>query len=132
MRELIHRRIVNVKKDKFMISNLGTMVTVEMPEESFTLEDIQFAKKGIAKEIGKYFPEVTTVQFMESHVLKQPEKVEAKPEEKKAEPVKEEAKPAAEPVKEEAKPAAKEALKETEKPAPKGGRPRKKTQPREQ
>lgn len=122
MRELIHRRIVNVKKDKFMISNLGTMVTVEMPEESFTLEDIQFAKKGIAKEIGKYFPQVATVQFMESHTLKQPEKVEAKPEEKKAEP-----------AKEEAKPEVKEEPKETEKPAAKeGGRSKKKTQPREQ
>jgi peptidylprolyl isomerase len=122
MRELIHRRIVNVKKDKFMISNLGTMVTVEMPEESFTLEDIQFAKKGIAKEIGKYFPEVATVQFTESHVLKQPEKVQIKPEEKKAEP-----------VKEEAKPVAKEEPKETEKHVAKeGGRSRKKTQPREQ
>jgi peptidylprolyl isomerase len=130
MRELIHRRIVNVKKDKFMISNLGTMVTVEMPEESFTLEDIQFAKKGIAKEIGKYFPEVTTVQFIESHVLKQPEKVEAKPEEKKAELAKEEAKPAG---KEEAKLAAKEETKETEKPAAKeGGRSRKKAQQRAQ
>jgi peptidylprolyl isomerase len=122
MRELIHRRIVNVKKDKFMISNLGTMVTVEMPEESFTLEDIQFAKKGIAKEIGKYFPQVATVQFMESHTLKQPEKVEAKPEEKKAEP-----------AKGEAKPEIKEEPKETEKPAAKeGGRSKKKTQPREQ
>jgi peptidylprolyl isomerase len=122
MRELIHRRIVNVKKDKFMISNLGTMVTVEMPEESFTLEDIQFAKKGIAKEIGKYFPQVATVQFMESHTLKQPEKVEAKPEEKKAEP-----------AKEKVKPEVKEEPKETEKPAAKeGGRSKKKTQPREQ
>lgn len=122
MRELIHRRIVNVKKDKFMISNLGTMVTIEMPEESFTLEDIQFAKKGIAKEIGKYFPEVATVQFIESHTLKQPEKVEAKPEEKKAEP-----------AKEEAKPEVKKEPKETEKPAAKeGGRSKKKTQPREQ
>jgi peptidylprolyl isomerase len=130
MRELIHRRIVNVKKDKFMISNLGTMVTVEMPEESFTLEDIQFAKKGIAKEIGKYFPEVATVQFVESHVLKQPEKVEAKPEEKKAEPAKEETKPTA---KEETKPTAKEEPKETEKPAAKeGGRSRKKAQQRAQ
>lgn len=122
MRELIHRRIVNVKKDKFMISNLGTMVTIEMPEESFTLEDIQFAKKGIANEIGKYFPEVATVQFIESHTLKQPEKVEAKPEEKKAEP-----------AKEEAKPEVKKEPKETEKPAAKeGGRSKKKTQPREQ
>jgi peptidylprolyl isomerase len=82
MRELIHRRIRNVNKDKFIISNLGKVVTIDMPEESFTVEDIQFAKKGLAKEISKYFPEVTTVQFTESHVVK----VEPPKEEKAAKP----------------------------------------------
>jgi len=82
MRELIHRRIRNVNKAKFIISNLGKIVTVEMPEESFTLEDIQFAKKGLAKEISKYFPDVTTVQFTESHVVK----MEPPKEEKAAKP----------------------------------------------
>ncbi len=82
IREFIHRRIRNVNKDKFIITNLGKVVTVEMPEESFTLEDIQFAKKGLAKEISKYFPDVTTVQFTESHIVK----VEPPKEEKAAEP----------------------------------------------
>jgi len=82
IRGLIHRRIRNVNKDKFIITNLGKVVTVEMPEESFTLEDIQFAKKGLAKEISKYFPDVTTVQFTESHIVK----VEPPKEEKAAEP----------------------------------------------
>jgi peptidylprolyl isomerase len=82
MRELIHRRIRNVNKDKFIVSDLGKVVTVEMPEESFTLEDIQFAKKGLAKEISKYFPEVTTVQFNESHIVK----AEPPKEEKAAKP----------------------------------------------
>jgi peptidylprolyl isomerase len=86
IRELVHRRIRNVQKDKFMISNLGNLVTVELPEESFTLEDIQFAKKGLAKEIAKYLPEVITVQFIESHILKPAVKPEEKPvEEKKPE-----------------------------------------------
>ena len=85
IRELIHRRIRNVSKDKFMISNLGTVISVEMPEEAFTLEDIQFAKKGIAKEIGRYMPEVATVQFMESFTLKQQEKAAAKGETEKPE-----------------------------------------------
>jgi peptidylprolyl isomerase len=95
MRELLHRRIRNVNKDKFIISNLGKVVTIEMPEESFTLEDIQFAKKGLAKEISKYFPEVTTVQFTESYIVKveppKEEKVEKPPEapkEAKAEAIK--------------------------------------------
>ena len=86
IRELIHRRIRNVAKDKFIVSNLGNIISIEMPEEAFTLEDIQFAKKGIAKEIPKYFTEVTTVQFIESHITKAATKPEAKPaEDKKAE-----------------------------------------------
>jgi peptidylprolyl isomerase len=87
IRELIHRRIRNVPKEKFIISNLGNFITIELPEESFTLEDIQFAKKGIAKEIGTYLPDVTTVQFIESHILKPA----VKPEEKKVEEKKAEA-----------------------------------------
>ncbi|MDI9644181.1 MAG: FKBP-type peptidyl-prolyl cis-trans isomerase [Candidatus Verstraetearchaeota archaeon] len=70
IRELIHRRVRNVPKEKFLISVLGNVVTIEMPEETFVLEDIQFAKKGLAKEISKYFPEFTSVQFIETHTLK--------------------------------------------------------------
>lgn len=79
IRELIHRRIRNVSKDKFIVSNLGKIVTVEMPDEAFTLEDIQFAKKGIAKEISKHFTDVTTVQFIESHFVKAATATAAKP-----------------------------------------------------
>ena len=93
IRELIHRRIRNVPKEKFIISNLGNFVTIELPEESFTLEDVQFAKKGLAKEIGMYLPDVTTVQFIESHILKPA----AKPEEKQVEEKKPEAEQKTEP-----------------------------------
>ncbi|HPC27655.1 MAG TPA: FKBP-type peptidyl-prolyl cis-trans isomerase [Candidatus Methanomethylicus sp.] len=81
IRELIHRRVREVPKDKFLVSNLGAMVSIQMPEESFTLENIQYAKKGLAKEISRYFPEVTTVQFTESHIVKAPA---PKPAEEKA------------------------------------------------
>ncbi len=79
IRELIHRRVRNVPKEKFLITSLGNAITIEMPEESFVLEDIQFAKKGLAREISKYFPEVTSVQFIETYVLKAP-KPESAPE----------------------------------------------------
>uniref|UniRef100_A0A7C3IS02 peptidylprolyl isomerase n=1 Tax=Candidatus Methanomethylicus mesodigestus TaxID=1867258 RepID=A0A7C3IS02_9CREN len=80
IRELIHRRIRGIPKERFIISMVGNLVTIEMPEEAFTAEDIQFAKKGLAKEISKYFPDVATVQFVESHVLKQPAKPAPQPE----------------------------------------------------
>ncbi len=72
IRELIHRRIREVPMDRFLVSDMGTMVSIQMPEESFTLENIQYAKKGLAKEISRYFPDVTTVQFIESHTVKAP------------------------------------------------------------
>jgi peptidylprolyl isomerase len=96
IRELIHRRIRNVSKDKFNVSYLGNLVTIEMPEEAFTLEDIQFAKKGIAKEIGKYFENVTNVQFIEPHLIKAAPKPEAKAAEEPAKEAPEEAEAGAE------------------------------------
>ncbi len=119
MRELIHRRIRNVNKDKFIISNLGKVVTIEMPEEAFTLEDIQFAKKGLAKEISKYFPDVLTVQFIESHVVK----VEPPKEQKPAEPIEAPKEPKAE----EKKAPVEEKTKE-EKPSEKAAKPKKRGQ----
>jgi len=129
IRELVHRRIRNVSKDKFIISNLGNLVTIELPEESFTLEDIQFAKKGLAKEIAKYLPEVTTVQFIESHVLKPVAKPEAKPAEEKPEA---EQKAPEEVAKEEAKIEESAGEEPAETKEAKGGRPTKKAQPQGQ
>jgi len=123
IRELVHRRVRNVSKDKFIISNIGNLVTIELPEESFTLEDIQFAKKGLAKEIGRYLPEVTTVQFVESHILKPAAKPEAKPTEER--PAAEQKAPA-EVAKEEAK------TEESTGEAGKGDKPKKKAQPQGQ
>jgi peptidylprolyl isomerase len=119
MRELIHRRIRNVNKDKFIISNLGKAITVEMPEESFTLEDIQFAKKGLAKEISKYFPDVLTVQFIESHVVK----IEPPKEEKAAKPSE-----APKEAKGEGKTATAEENPKEEKPTEKATKPKRKNQ----
>lgn len=123
IRELLHRRIRNVNKDKFIITNLGKIVTIEMPEESFTVEDIQFAKKGLAKEISKYFPDVTTVQFTESHVVK----VEPPKEEKATKPVETPEEAQAEPQTAKSEETEKEAS-----PADKAAKPKKKSQPPKQ
>jgi hypothetical protein len=37
-----------------------------MPEEAFYLEGIQVAKRGIATDIQKFFPKITTVKFIET------------------------------------------------------------------
>jgi peptidylprolyl isomerase len=64
---LIHRRIPTVEENKFKFSVEQDVVSIEMPEESFYLEGIQVAKRGIAMDIQKFFPEITTVKFTEVH-----------------------------------------------------------------
>jgi len=62
---LIHRRIPIVEIEKFKLKITKTNVTIEMPEDAFYIEGIQLAKRGIAMDIQKFFPEVTTVKFIE-------------------------------------------------------------------
>jgi peptidylprolyl isomerase len=64
---LIHRRIPAVEENKFKFSVRQKIVSIEMPEEAFYLEGIQVAKRGIATDIQKFFPGITTVKFIEVH-----------------------------------------------------------------
>jgi hypothetical protein len=48
-----------------------------MPEDAFYLEGIQIAKRGIAMDVQRFFPETTTVKFAESFKA-EPKKTEAK------------------------------------------------------
>ena len=63
---LIHRRIPTVEVEKFKFTIKAKNVTIEMPEEAFYLEGIQVAKRGIALDIQKFFPEITAVKFTET------------------------------------------------------------------
>ena len=62
---LIHRRIPVVEIEKFKVKITKATVTVEMPEDAYYIEGIQLAKRGIALDIQKFFPEVSTVKFIE-------------------------------------------------------------------
>jgi len=63
---LIHRRIPMVEESKFKFTAKEKTVSVEMPEEAFYLEGIQVAKRGIAMDIQRFFPKITTVKFTET------------------------------------------------------------------
>jgi len=68
---LIHRRIPIADQTKFNLTTEPSILTVEMPEETFYIEGIQVAKRGIAMDIQKYFPETSTVKFVETHKTEQ-------------------------------------------------------------
>jgi peptidylprolyl isomerase len=63
---LIHRRIPVAEAAKFKLSLEEKTLTVEMPEEAFYLEGVQVAKRGIAMDVQKFFPEMTATRFVET------------------------------------------------------------------
>lgn len=63
---LIHRRIPAVEKSKFKFVAKTKTISINMPEETFYLEGIQLAKRGIAMDIQRFIPKLTTVKFIEA------------------------------------------------------------------
>lgn len=76
---LLHRRIPVVEQAKFKLAIKEKSISIEMPEEAFYIEGIQVAKRGIAMDVEKFYPEVTAVKFSETF------KIEAKTTEAKKE-----------------------------------------------
>jgi peptidylprolyl isomerase len=74
---LIHRRIPAVEIEKFKFTIKAKAVSIEMPEEAFYLDGIQVAKRGIALDIQKFFPEITTVKFTETFKIEPKPKTQA-------------------------------------------------------
>jgi len=63
---LIHRRIPVAEATKFKLAIEEKTLTVEMPEETFYLEGVQVAKRGIAMDVQKFFPEIAAIKFVET------------------------------------------------------------------
>jgi peptidylprolyl isomerase len=71
---LIHRRIPVAEADKFKLVLEEKVLTVEMPEDTYYLEGIQVAKRGVSMDLQKFFPDFACVKFVETF------KIEPKPE----------------------------------------------------
>jgi peptidylprolyl isomerase len=78
---IIHRRIPVVEEGKFKFAITDKTLTVDMPEDTFYLEGVQIAKRGLANDLQKFFPELEEIKFVDS--FKAPPKL-VKPEEPKA------------------------------------------------
>ncbi len=96
---LIHRRVPIVEENKFKLSIKNKNLTIDMPEDTFYIEGIQIAKRGIAIDIQKFLPDLAETKFVETF------KAEPKPEAPK--PTEEKTAPAAEITPAEEKPAKK-------------------------
>jgi peptidylprolyl isomerase len=119
---LIHRRIPAVEAEKFIFGVGKADVKVNVPVEAFYVEGIQLAKRGIALDIQRFLPEITTVEFVETFQKPGAAKEPKKETKKKAKKTKEKAekktaktkkKTEKKPVKKAAKKSTKKAAKET-------------------
>jgi peptidylprolyl isomerase len=63
---LIHRRIPVVEPEKFKFEIQKKTLTIDMPEESFYVEGIQIAKRGIAMDVQRFLPKLVEIKFVES------------------------------------------------------------------
>ena len=63
---LIHRRIPVVDAEKFKCAIQEKTLTIDMPEDTFYIEGVQIAKRGIAMDVQKFLPEMTEIKFVES------------------------------------------------------------------
>jgi peptidylprolyl isomerase len=63
---LIHRRIPVVEENKFKITLKAKNLTIDMPEDTFYVEGIQIAKRGIAMDIQKFLPDLDETKFVET------------------------------------------------------------------
>ena len=62
---LIHRRIPTVDVEEFSFRLGKKSIVVNVPEAVFYLEGVQLAKRGLATDLQKFFPEITKVRFIE-------------------------------------------------------------------
>jgi len=65
VRALIGRRFLGVDLGKFDIKILKKKARIQIPEEVFFGENIQIAKRGVALDIQRFFPDVEEVEYTE-------------------------------------------------------------------
>ena len=63
---LIHRRIPVVEQEKFKLTIQDGSLTINMPEDTFYVEGVQIAKRGIAMDIQKFTTDITETKFVET------------------------------------------------------------------
>jgi len=63
---LIHRRIPVVEAEKIKFTIKEKTLAIDMPEETFYVEGIQIAKRGIAMDLQKLLNEFTEIKFVET------------------------------------------------------------------
>ncbi len=73
---LLARRIRGLDKSKIQIQKVNDEVTVQLPSDILTVENIQYALKGVADDIKELLPEVRILKYLISLELQLPKPTE--------------------------------------------------------
>jgi FKBP-type peptidyl-prolyl cis-trans isomerase 2 len=65
IRALIGRRFLGIEPEEFQLENMENKYTIEIPEQIFFSENIQIAKRGLALELLRFFPDLEEIDFLE-------------------------------------------------------------------
>ena len=66
MEALIGRRFLGIETSEFALRKTKTKLRIGIPDKVFYSENIQIAKRGVALDILKYFPELEEIEFYET------------------------------------------------------------------
>ncbi len=66
MEALIGRRFLGIEPSEFTIKKTKKKLRIGVPDKIFFGENIQIAKRGVAMDILKYFPELDEVEYYET------------------------------------------------------------------
>jgi FKBP-type peptidyl-prolyl cis-trans isomerase 2 len=75
IKALIHRRISAVDVKQFNLNVTDEQISIEVPEEAFYLQGLQFAKRGIASDLSNFFSP-SKITFIEIFAKSSPPPVE--------------------------------------------------------
>ncbi len=66
IKSLLHKRLPTVEQQKFNVTLGDGKLQVEIPEDAFFLEGLQVVKQTVTADIGKFFPKIETIIFIEN------------------------------------------------------------------
>ncbi|MFX1485954.1 MAG: FKBP-type peptidyl-prolyl cis-trans isomerase [Promethearchaeota archaeon] len=66
IKALIERRIIDIPIENFKVDVKNRKANIDVPKDAMFLEGIQFVKRGIAKDIGRFLTTIETISFVET------------------------------------------------------------------
>jgi len=88
VRELVHRWFMMIPRDSVKVKVENEAAKVVLPREALLVENSGLLKRGVARDIERYLPDISEVRFMEIIEIKRGEKEGAR-EAEEAKPVQE-------------------------------------------